>query len=200
MTGSRFVAFQVGRSNVGRRGRRVASSESQEKWNHRLSVKGFQVRASYGHTGNFIVESHAPVAVTQVIAALELLIPLRFCVFSQEGFKQWFGELTTKSTKPSVQGSRRATLGAVMDLDPGGKEPPRLEPSETRIFDNLAMPRVRAVWKLDLAKKGEKGRMVHDERHRDGGWGALADAMRRAAGGEWTARSIRTLEGLGKKL
>lgn len=195
-----FVAFQVGRSNVGRKGQRVTSDQSRKRWNEVLMAKRLDFRASCGHTGNFIIESNGPVTVDQVIAALVVLTPLRFCVFSREPFRQWLGELTTRTATPSAGDGRRATLGAVTDLAPGGAKPPKLESRETRIFDDFAVPRVRAVWKLDRARRGKKGRMVHDERHREGGWGALADAMKRAAGGDWTARSMKTLQGLAKKL
>lgn len=195
-----FVAFQVGRSNVGRKGRRVTSGQSLERWNETLTQGGLRFSASYGHTGNFIVESRALVTVDQAITALAVLQPLRFCVFSRDDFKQWLDHLSVEMSAPSVQKGRRATLGAVMDLNPRGETPPMLNSSQARVFSDFGVPRVRAVWKLDLVKEGKRETVVRDERRREGGWGAVAHAMKIAVGGEWTARSMKTLEGLGKQL
>jgi len=75
-----------------------------------------------------------------------------------------------------------------------------LNSSQARVFSDFGVPRVRAVWKLDLVKEGKRETVVRDERRREGGWGAVAHAMKIAVGGEWTARSMKTLEGLGKQL
>ena len=61
----------------------------------------------------------------------------------------------------------------------------------------MPVPRVRGVWKLDMLR--EDG-LALDRTKREGGWGSIATTMGLHAGGKWTARSLRTVNQLVRKL
>jgi hypothetical protein len=52
------------------------------------------------------------------------------------------------------------------------------------------------VWKLDVLR--EDGKAL-DGQQREGGWGSVSQVMHRHAGGEWTARSMLTINRLAVK-
>ncbi len=95
---------------------------------------------------------------------------------------------------PAVAGARRATPGAVMDLDPRAGLPPTPPPSDGFAFDAFALPRVRGAWKLDVTTPDGRTLDSRPER-REGGWGKLSTVMKRH-GGRWTARAMSTLDGV----
>jgi len=64
-------------------------------------------------------------------------------------------------------------------------------------FTSFAVPRVRGVWKLDVLRPD--GRAL-DSKKREGGWGRIASLMRQDEGAKWTARSMRTINGLASRL
>jgi hypothetical protein len=84
-----------------------------------------------------------------------------------------------------------------MDLNPDGAMPPRPPVSERLMFADFALPRVRGVWKLDVLRADGK---ALDRTKREGGWGSVSKVMRDVSGGEWTARSMRTVNRLVLKL
>ena len=84
-----------------------------------------------------------------------------------------------------------------MSLDPQGDLPPLPASGEKIVFSAYAGRRVRGVWKLDALREDRLGL---DPRRREGGWGAVAVAMRAVAGGTWTARALSTLIGVANAL
>jgi len=65
------------------------------------------------------------------------------------------------------------------------------------MFADFAIPRVRGAWKLDVLRADGK---ALDRTKREGGWGSVSLVMHAYAGGEWTARSMRTINRLVSKL
>jgi hypothetical protein len=117
-----------------------------------------------------------------------------FAVFGVKEFLAWLASLKAAINVPAVAGARRATPGAVMDLDPRAGLPPTPPPSDGFAFDAFALPRVRGAWKLDVTTPD--GRTLDSRPElREGGWGKLSTVMKRH-GGRWTARAMSTLDGV----
>jgi hypothetical protein len=74
---------------------------------------------------------------------------------------------------------------AVTQAHPGAVE------STPRTDLQRVSDRVVAVRELDVVKNGKL-----DRRQRRGGWGGVSIHIARQVGGQWTARSRRTLDGL----
>lgn len=122
----------------------------------------------------------------------------KFAVFTVSEFRTWLGALMAGLIDPPGTGpGRRATARAVMALDLLGGKPGTPKPSPWVIFAPFARARVRGVWRLD--RLGPGGRTL-DKDHQEGGWGAVAGLMARLEGGDWTARSLRTLRGLAAQI
>ena len=206
-----YVAFEVGRG--GPRGKRVPANALSASWNTMLagSGAGVTIRPGRGATGNYVLTCREPLSITELLRALEGLPQTRgFVLFSATEFSRWLSELErylSGCRRPDVSPMRRPTPGVVMNRDPGGGIPPDLpDPDPTRdpvedvqawLSTTFAVPRVRGVWKNDLLRPD---RRTLDPNRREGTWGALAAAMGRAHGGQWTARAISTLRGLAKAL
>src|SRR5215467_659247 len=79
----------------------------------------------------------------------------------------------------------------VMDREPDGSAPDAPSLPQGARFGQQSRPRLMMVWKRDRLVPG---RNILDSKARGGGWGALATAMKPR--GRWTARSLRTVEGL----
>jgi hypothetical protein len=60
-------------------------------------------------------------------------------------------------------------------------------------FGAFAIPRIRIAWKGDVLNP--QGNTL-DNTQREGGWGSLSERMKKVAGGLWTARSLKSVEGL----
>jgi hypothetical protein len=152
------------------------------------------------------LSSNEVLAVSDVTRTLQEQLAAKFVIVVATDFVGWVRQLKlalSKSDAPKVSVSRRPTPGAVIDMNPEGEVAPALPtPSPPRDLEawassGFAVRRVRGVWKNDLL--GANGKTLDPER-REGTWGALAQAMQRAYGGDWTARALSTLEGLSGKI
>lgn len=192
-----FVLFAKNIGNVGRPGTRQESSDLQRLWNQRFATTGagLRIEKSFRHTGNFLVVSQLPLDLKTATQKLLTIAGPNFALFCLNDFLQMICQLRNLSIHPPSMAShnRRPTLGAVMALDPDSMIPPIPESSDRILFSDLAFPRLRAVWKLDLLTSD--GRRL-DPTKREGGWGAVATEMAKFAGGSWTARAFSTLTGL----
>jgi len=194
------VAFEVGRGNLGPRQPRVEMPKLVKQWNDRLAGRGHRLhfRLSYGHTGNFQLESVDALSVSQVSQILRDELSRLFAVFAVEEFSSWLRELETASASPpSPPPDRRATPGAIMNTNPDGDIPVQPSSDERIIFSAFARRRVRGLWKMDRLRADG---LALDQAQREGGFGSIAQAMSQSQGGQWTARSLSTLRGLAKKI
>ena len=195
---TRFVLFEVGRANVGDARARPPMSELLRQWNAALARDGVVLVGSVGHTGNYIAEA----SKASSPAALGDLFRERFVVkvatFELADFLTWAtAAQTSLCALPSAPSGRRPTAGVVMDLDPEGGVPLQPASGEKVMFAPFAVPRVRGVWKMDVLRADGRGL---DRTKREGGWGSISDKMMRRQGGLWTARSMRTIRLLAKRL
>jgi hypothetical protein len=191
-----FVLLEVGRGNLGRGAPRVPAERLCASWNRRLvSVPvGPQVSRGYGHTGNYMLECAMPLAIPELAGLLHDRLRRCFALFPISDYCNWVDELTAALVQaPEPQHGRRATPGAVMDVNPLGGIPGFPAASVRIGFSNWAIPRVRGAWKYDILRSDGK---ALDSKKREGGWGAVAAAMVAHAGGRWTARALSTLRGL----
>jgi hypothetical protein len=167
-------------------------------WNLKLKGSGLRFTGSVGHTGNYVVEASNATDVNEPPGTVNRTLGIRFACFDALQFRQIVASgQSALSVPPTVPPGRRPTAGLVMDLNPRGGVPVRPPDSERLMFVDFGVPRVRGVWKLDVLR--EDGTAL-DSRKREGGWGSVSDVMRRHGGGEWTARSMRTVNRLALKL
>lgn len=201
-----YVALEIGRG--GPRQPRSTAADLCRNWNHRLGEAhaGLRLRPGFGGTGNYLLSSHEMLAVSDVTRTLHEQLAAKFVVFVTTDFVSWVRQLKlalSKSNAPKVSVSRRPTPGAVIDMNPVGEIAPVLPtPSPPKDLEawtssEFAVRRVRGAWKNDLLRAD--GRTLDPER-REGTWGALAQAMQRAYGSDWTARALSTLEGLSRRV
>jgi hypothetical protein len=191
----RFTLFEVGRANVGDARHRPTVTELLRTWNTGLKGSGLRFIGAVGHTGNYFVEATEP---TNLSALLKVNLNIRVAVFDASEFVQFVtAAQNTLAFSPAAPQGRRPTAGLVMDLDAHGTVPPLPPDSERLMFADFAAPRVRGVWKLDVLRTDGK---ALDRTKREGGWGSVSQMMHGHAGGEWTARSMRTINRLALKL
>ena len=201
--GIRYVGFEVNRGNIGRRAERGSPIEPRTAaaltlhWNRALTDRRVPLRIfpTYGHTGNYRIAAEQALPVADVQTMLSDTLGGDFAVFTVTDFVAWVTAAQGAAVRPAVPPGRRPTLGAVMDLNTAGQAPPIVTSDSRWVFDAFAVPRVRAVWKIDLEAPGG-GRLDSSPRGREGGWGSIVPVMRRHCGGRWTARAISTLKGV----
>jgi len=191
-----FVVLEVGRGNLGRAVPRIPAERLCISWSGLLSDVGAasQFSPGYGHTGNYLLNCAEAVPLLGVVGLLHGHLDRPFAVFAASDYCAWVDHLASVLAQvPEPPPGRRATPGAVMDVDPAGAIPGLPAASEKISFADWAMPRVRAAWKYDILRVD--GHAL-DSTKREGGWGAVAAAMATHAQGRWTARALSTLHGL----
>lgn len=186
-----LVVFGLGLGNLGpQRRKRVPQSEWVSQLNDRLRTSGVAVVNAYGHTGNFVLRANLDVraAARSMVEALGTPCAL----LTQAELRDLVRGLNQATPQDPDQGFR-CTPGATL-LAEGS--PTDGSPHETAAASYTRLARhIVGVTKRDVLT--ETGTL--DRRRRSGGWGAIAGHVERELGGRWTARSIRTLEGvLGK--
>ena len=195
-----FIVFAVNVGNLARSSSRHDSSSLVHLWNEVLQHKrpALTFRSSYRHTGNFLLSAEEPLDVLSASETLGEFLSHEFAVFTTEEYLNWLTQLQALHINPPQNlPGRRPTLGAVMSIAPMASTLPAPVSTERMVFSSFAVPRVRGVWKYDvLAPDGRK----LDTKRREGGWGAVAQEMQRAAGGRWTARALSTLNGLASRI
>lgn len=194
-----FFAFGLDLGNLRRNVLpRPRTEELIESWNKRLASTAkvrLEFVGSYRHTGNFLLECNTDVTVERVgkILSETEVLPI-FAVFPKDEFLSSLGELRKAllQTPRPIQG-RKWTAGLVMNVSPQGGIPAIPFSDEKAAFSAFGLPRIRAAWKGDILDS--RGKTL-DRTKREGGWGAISNRMKHAAGGMWTARSMSSIEGL----
>lgn len=196
---SLFLAFGVDIGNVGRlKNQRPPTDALIAEWNKKLShAREFRLAfiGSYAQTGNYVLQASQAEGLERIVEILAQHIRSHnFAVFSCVEFVSAFDPVryALQRTPSSIPG-RRWTPGIVMDLNPTGGIPPRPRSDEKAAFGSFAVPRIRTAWKGDILSSQED---ALDRKQREGGWGALSERMKAAAGGVWTARSMKSVEGI----
>ncbi len=196
---SLFLAFGLDIGNVGRaKALRPPTKALLADWNQRLSssrIVRLEFVDAYAHTGNYVLQAPQSERLEHVVEVLNRHVPShRFAVFVYTEFIATLEPFrrALKQTPPAVLG-RRWTPGIVMDVNPNGRIPPIPALDEKAWFGSFAIPRIRTAWKGDILKAHED---VLDNTQREGGWGNLSARMKKIAGGMWTARSMKSAEGL----
>lgn len=203
-----YVAFEIGRG--GPTQQKVPARDLCDRWNGTLArgANGLRIRPGHGSTGNYLVRSESSLPVSDVFRELTEQLERKFVVFAANEFILWLQNLRVSlSAAPRVPSGRRPTPGAIMNMDTNAGVPqhlpvPDLEKdpvvdSNAWVSSNFAVNRVRGVWKNDLLRPD--GTTLDPDR-REGTWGALAKAMKRAHRGDWTARPLSTLDGASAKI
>ena len=143
--------------------------------------------AWYGATGNFAIADGDPESVR---AVLQKFSGTTWAVMPLDEVNAAL-EILAMLAEPPHSVDERPTPGlafAVTRAHPGAvASTPRADLQ--RVSD-----RVVAVRKLDVLKNGKL-----DRQQRRGGWGGVSIDIARQVGGQWTARSRRTLDGLRRR-
>lgn len=193
----KYVAFAVGVGGF-ERGRLPIHSLLTD-WNTRLAAEatGLHLRQGYGKTGNFFLTAEADRETGEIARLLCDTLERKFAVFPTEELFRGLKQIQASAHTPNPPPDRVPTFGVVMDVNPEGSIPPRPSDSEWVEFSPAAVSRIRGVWKLDLPTPGGK---KNDPTRREGGWGAVSEVMKKLCGGDWTSRSLTTLEEMAKRL
>jgi hypothetical protein len=173
-----LAAFGVGLANFGA-GLHVLPSQLAAEVS-----KVLPLIAWYGSTGNFALADGDPEAVQ---AVLQKVSGTTWAVIEFGELEAALAELAN-ITKPPHSPYERPTPGLAFAVD--GPHLGTLVSTRRAVLERVS-GRVVAVHKLDALKNGKL-----DRDHRRGGWGAVSTDIARQVGGQWTARSRRTLYGL----
>jgi hypothetical protein len=178
-SGSIVYAFGVGLANFGagrsRLPRQIAGDVREV----------LPLIAWYGATGNLALEAGEPVEVAQRLAEIT---GTAWAVVPAGGLADALRALAAEPV-PLVEAGIRATPGLAFAVEPAQPGPicsiPKIAELR-RLSDRIVL-----VHKFDVL---EGNRL--DRARRRGGWGRVSAEVARQAGGRWTARSCRPLEGL----
>jgi hypothetical protein len=161
-----------------------------ELLNQRLSTDGrsTRVRAAYGHTGNFVVTSEASrktVAseITEVLGTVCAVVSLSELTGITDRLRQISPDNAQSSTFRHSPGAAFHVCGDCRSH----------VPNQTRLARYVERT-AGAVLLLKHDPVTPRGVLNRDRRM--GGWGAVATEVGRMLGGQWTARSGRTLSGV----
>ena len=176
-----LAAFGVGLANFGT-GRHVLPRQLAADVSDVLPLIGW-----YGATGNFALADDDPETVRDV---LQEISGTTWVVLPFDEVNAALDVLAALAEPPHSV-NERPTPGlafAVTRAHPGAVAP------TPRAHLQRVSERVVAVRKLDALKNGKL-----DRRQRRGGWGGVSIDIARQVGGQWTARSRRTLDGLWRR-
>jgi hypothetical protein len=147
-----------------------------------------RVVASFGHTGNFILEDQGDDGPA-LRAALDEALGTPYALVAAAKLRGWVAALERPHHLPKEDGARW-TPGLVILVS--GKADAGPVRSTTRGEYERLGPACVAAWKHDV--EDADGRL--DPNRRSGGWGGFAADVGEQVGGKWTARSVRTLKGI----
>jgi hypothetical protein len=157
--------------------------------NTKLAEVGFSTRVkdSFGHTGNFVIESKDD--SSEVAKQLQSIFNTPFSVISLDELRKCVPS-AERGEVPEQQANARWTLGMVFAVEgqPVAKE---IHDTPHARFRSIA-PNIVGAWKQDQLT----GSGILDRDRRAGGWGAVSGYVSRQVGGKWTARSLRTVRGI----
>ncbi|MCA9470202.1 MAG: hypothetical protein KC643_32795 [Nitrospira sp.] len=196
-----LLAFGINVGNVGRtKLPRLSTQFLLREWNQRLrDLKNMKLEfvRSFGHTGNYLIQAPAGVHLEEILLLISRLqLSHNFVLFDYSDFFEILVPIRCALKQlPSAVPCRRWSPGIVMDMDVKGRVPPFPFSDDKVRFGAFAVSRIRTAWKGDILNiEGQK----LDNRRREGGWGSLSYRMRNIAGGSWTARSMKSVEGIVK--
>jgi hypothetical protein len=147
-----------------------------------------RIIGSFGHTGNFL--AHSPSSnLGEVTARFHRLLDHDWVVRPISDVRAALMVLAD-ATEPSSEESVRWTPGLAFHAGAGVARG-TIDPTARAFLWRIAAWAIGA-WKHDrLAANGRLNRS-----QRAGGWGGVSHDIQRQIGGQWTARSRRTVDGL----
>jgi hypothetical protein len=146
----------------------------------------------FGHTGNFLAHSEST-NLDEVTARFRRLLETDWVVRPIDDVRVALTALDDIS-EPKDEAGIRWTLGLAFHGGNGiGCDTVATTP---RAVLWKISPCTIGVWKRDNLGAHE----TLDRDRRGGGWGAISDDVERQLGGQWTARSRRTVDGLIRKV
>jgi hypothetical protein len=145
-----------------------------------------KVVASYGHTGNFIVES---VAKREVVCQSMGRVLGTACAVLTVSELRALVQTLKKLKLPARLPRIRHTPGAVIQVHSSPVQ--SLPRQTTRATYRKFTPFIVIALKRDTTTSTG----ILDRNRRSGGWGAVAAEIAQKLGGRWTARSHRTITG-----
>jgi hypothetical protein len=189
-----YAVFAVGIGNLGRqRTPRCPMTEWVKRLNRALGngTPPLQVVGFFGHTGNFLV-SCSITDPESVRACFIGQLQTDWIVRRIEDVKS---AVTASATypKPEARAGIRWTQGLAFSEDPN-VECRRLQRTPRAILWEVCRG-ISGVCKADCLAE----RDILDRHRRSGGWGKISEDIGNQLGGRWTARSLRTVQGLLRK-
>ena len=145
----------------------------------------------FGHTGNFLADSVSS-DLKEVTTRFKRLLETDWVVRPIEDVRATLTALADISEPENEEGIRW-TLGLVFH-DGTGMTGGTVEPTPRAVLWKIS-PCTIGAWKRDNLGADE----TLDRDRRGGGWGRISDDIERQLGGQWTARSCRTVDGLVRK-
>jgi hypothetical protein len=183
-----WACFIVGFNNFGTgRGKTVAL---KSKLSNPLRAVGGVVTASFGSTGNLVIETGRRTNSAPIQQLLEGASGRPCAVLEWPTFERAVAALD-QLPPPAGEKGMRWTPGLGFAIEAPKRLPASLAATGRGHFVILG-PRTVAIFKYDV----EDGRGRLDSAHRKGGWGALSTELRRTVGGLWTSRARSALRGL----
>jgi hypothetical protein len=185
-----YAIFGIGIGNLGRsRGPRRSTSAWRQMLNAELQAGDPPVHIiqSFGHTGNFLADSPST-CLAEVTARFHRLLGTDWVVRPVSDVRAALTALAG-ALAPSTEEDARWTPGLAFHAGRGVEG--SIAPTARAVLWKIT-PWMVGVWKRDSLTP--EGRLDPDRR--TGGWGGISHDIARQLGGQWTARSRRTLAGL----
>jgi hypothetical protein len=188
-----FVGFGVGLGNLGRFGPpRILAASWIAQLNGRLSTANARsvVVGTYGHTGNFVVNSSGPIneVANELTAAVAPCAVLE--IEELQAIVEGLRDLRLEAAPPAVRYTPGAALLVAGTPRPGMPGVSSRATYVTRLGSAVLLAKNDRITRADTL----------DRNNRMGGWGAVSAEVGQALGGRWTARSNRTLSGVLSKV
>ena len=186
----RYIAFGVNVGNLGR-GREIRESMSVrcDRINRTLRRNNVDLRiiTYYGHTGNLVLETVTlqPVDAGKALSDADRGV---WMALSTEALRT--AVLRVKNLPaPMSEHGVRWTPGLVFAVT---KTPSVNVESSAKVYLCGISASIVAAWKRDRTT----AQGILDRTKREGGWGAVSAVVANQTETRWTARSLKTLEGI----
>ena len=184
-----YVVFGVGIGNLGQHHRRPMTGWIAQL-NRSLDQRSptVEIIDSFGHTGNFLASSSSA-DLKEVIASLDGELATNWVVRPLNSVLTAVTAVSNEC-KPEASDGIRWTPGLAFQVG-AGIECKGVVTTPRAILWQIS-PGTIGVWKRDILGKGN----MLDRNRRGGGWGKISGDIEAQLGGRWTARSLRTVDGL----
>ena len=130
-----FVAFEMGRENLGDQQARLPMAKLRVLWNSRLNPNRTSILATFGHTGNYLIRSEP--GLGRLASELGSALGRRFAVFSARAISEVVAD-AARTRAPRGSPGLRLTPSLVMNLKSQGQIPPKLENTSRAVSYALA--------------------------------------------------------------